>query len=110
MEEKKGFIKQIFDFSFGDFITPKIIAFLLGIAMVLNAIITIYWIVMMFQASTWLGILFIIFSPIVYLLLMLVARIYLELVIVTFKIVGHLDDIKKSLGGEKSAPAAPSQE
>jgi len=109
MEEKKGFIKQIFDFSFSDFVTPKIIAALLGIAMILSAIFTIVWIVGGFKASVGLGILFLILSPLVYLLLMLGARIYLELVIVMFKIAGHLDEIKKSLGGEKAEATVPSR-
>jgi Domain of unknown function (DUF4282) len=109
MDEPKGLIKSIFDFSFSEFVTPKVIKFLLGLAMVMSAISAIVIIVRAFNVGVLAGIVVLLLSPVIYCLLMLVARIYLELVIVMFKIAGHLDEIKKSLGGEKAEAAVSSR-
>ena len=107
--EEKGFLGTIFDFSFTEFVTTKVIKFLLALAMVVNVIVTIFWIVGGFNISTLTGILFIILSPVVYLILMLFARIYLELIIVIFRIAENLIKIRNSLssqsgGGEEVTP------
>ncbi len=103
--EEKGLIGTIFDLSFDKFITTKVIKFLLVVAMVANAIVTIAVIVSVWQGSTWLGILALILSPVIYLLLMLASRIYLELIIVAFRIVEHVSGIEELLKKKEVAPA-----
>ncbi len=109
MEEPKGLIKSIFDFSFSEFVTPKVIKFLLGLFMVLNGIWVIVMIVGAFAGGAGTGILVLILSPAIYLLIMLLTRVYLELVLVAFKIVEHLGVIRKNLGGEKAPAPAPQE-
>jgi len=103
--EEKGLIGTIFDFSFDKFVTTKVIKFLLGLAMIANAIFTIAVIVSVWQGSTLLGILALILSPVIYVLLMLVSRIYLELIIVAFRIVEHVGGIEEILKKREAAPA-----
>ncbi len=99
--QEKGFLSIIFDFSFTEFVTTKVIKFLLGLAIVVNVIVTIFWIGGGFSVSTLTGILFIILSPVIYLILMLFARIYLELIIVIFRIAENLIKIRNSLSSEQ---------
>ena len=103
--EEKGMIGTIFDFSFDRFVTTKVIKILLGLAMLFNAVATIGIIVKGFGASAWAGILSLILSPVIYLIMMLVARIYLELIIVAFRIVEHLSGIEELLKKKEAAPA-----
>lgn len=99
--EEKGFLATIFDFSFSEFVTTKVIKFLLGLAMVVNVIFTIMVIANGFSNSTFQGIIFIILSPVIYLILMLFSRIYLELIIVIFRIAENLIKIREGLAPEK---------
>lgn len=103
--EEKGLIGTIFDFSFDRFVTTKVIKFLLGLAMIANAVLTIMIIVGGFQNGALAGIVALILSPVIYVLLMLVSRIYLELIIVAFRIVEHLGGIEDLLKKKEAAPA-----
>lgn len=104
--EEKGFLATIFDFSFTEFVTTKVIKFLLGLAMVVNIIVTIFWIVGGFNISILMGILSVVLSPVIYLILMLFSRIYLELIIVIFRIAENLIKIRENLGSQQSGDGA----
>lgn len=99
--QEKGFLATIFDFSFTEFVTTKVIKFLLGLAMVANVIFTIFVIIGAFQSGALGGIITLILSPVIYLILMLFSRIYLELIIVIFRIAENLIKIRESLAPEK---------
>ena len=108
--QDKGFIGTLFDFSFSEFITTKVIKVLLGLAMLFNAVLTISLIVSSFFADGLVGTIVLILSPLLYLVLMLFSRIYLELIIVIFRIAENLMAIREKLGapeieitGEESA-------
>ena len=96
--QDKGFLGTLFDFSFSEFITTKVIKFILGLAMVVNAILTIVFIVGAFQTGWLGGIIVLILSPLLYLIMMLISRIYLELIIVIFRIAENLIAIRDKLG------------
>ena len=110
--QEKGFISTIFDFSFSEFVTTKVIKFLLGLAVIANAVITIAAIIGAFSNSVLGGIIVLIISPLIFLLLMLMSRIYLELIIVIFRIAENLIAIRDGLGsrppegGESGSSAA----
>jgi len=99
MENQKGFVGMIFDASFSEFVTTRVIKVLLYLAMVVNALWTIGIIVMGFKSGVGAGIIALIISPLIYIILMLVARIYLELLIVIFRIADELKSIRIKLGG-----------
>jgi hypothetical protein len=98
--KEKGFFKSLFDISFDAFITTKIIKFVYVLLMVIIGIMAIWGIVFAFIASTWLGVLTLfILAPIGFLIYIIIVRIWLELVIVIFKIAentGHLAKQDKS--------------
>lgn len=99
--QDKGFLGTMFDFSFSEFITTKVIKVLLGLAMIINAVITIFVIVNAFRAGVVGGIIVLIISPLIYLIMMLFSRIYLELIIVVFRIAENLMAIKEKLGAKE---------
>jgi len=84
--QNKGSIGMLFDLSFKEFVTTRIIKVIFIIGVVFAAIGTLVLIVSGFSASAGRGILFIILSPIVFLLYVLVARIWCEIIIVVFRI------------------------
>jgi hypothetical protein len=88
-----GFFGTLFDFSFSEFLTPKIIKILYAIGLVLAAIGALVFIGAGFHRGAGIGIIFLIISPVVFLLYALGVRIYLEILLVLFRIAGRVDEI-----------------
>jgi uncharacterized membrane protein YedE/YeeE len=91
----KGFFGALFDFSFSEFITTKIIKVLYGIGMVLSGIAALVMIVFGFKTSVGTGILFLILSPIAFLIMAILYRVWLEFIIVIFRIAENTGDMAK---------------
>jgi Domain of unknown function (DUF4282) len=88
-----SFLGALFDFSFSEFVTPKMIRILYGIGLVLAVIGALAFIVGGFHRSTGIGVLFLILSPLIFLLYTIAVRIYLEILIVLFRIAGWVEKI-----------------
>ena len=87
MDTQAGFLRALFDTRFGTLITPKIIRVLYILTIIVLALVAIAFIIGGFQNSVGLGIAtLLIFAPLGFLIYLIVARIWLELVIVAFKI------------------------
>ena len=88
-----NFLNALFDFSFTHLITTKIIKVLYGIFMVLAGLAALGAIIAGFSASAEQGILILILSPLIFLLYAIMARVWLELIIVIFRIAEHTAEI-----------------
>jgi hypothetical protein len=95
MEEAKGFFGALFDFSFTEFVTTKIIKVLFALAIIGSAIAAIAYIAMSFSASSGLGVVVLLLSPAIFILYVILARVWLEVIIVLFRIAEHVSDIAK---------------
>lgn len=82
----KGSVGMLFNLSFTEFVTTRVIKVLFIIGVIFAAIGTIALIVAGFSAGAGMGILFLLLSPIVFLLYVLAARIWCEMIIVLFRI------------------------
>jgi hypothetical protein len=89
VEQVKGFFGKLFDLSFKDFVTPKIIKILFVIAMVVSCIAGLGIIGMGFSSGALAGVASIIVAPIAVVLYIIIARVWLELVLVIFSIEEH---------------------
>ena len=94
--DNKSFISSLFDFSFSSYVTPKFIKFLFIVGVILTAIATILLIVFGFMSHIAVGVVLLIFSPIIYFLYVLAVRIYLELIIVIFRLQSDVAEILKN--------------
>jgi hypothetical protein len=88
-----GFFGTLFDFSFSEFLTPKVIKVLYAIGLLLAAIGALVFIVAGFHRGAGVGIIFLVISPVVFVLYALAVRIYLEIMLVLFRIAGRVDEI-----------------
>ena len=86
METPKGFFTTLFDFSFSEFIVPKIIKVLFGIGIIGAAIFALGMIVSGFAGHWARGLLMIILSPVFFALGVIIVRVYMELILVLFRI------------------------
>lgn len=88
-----GFFESLMDTRFDHLITPKLIRFLYVVAMIVLAIGAIVFIIAGFANDVGSGIVALIVAPIVALIYLIVTRLWLELIIVTFKIRDAADKI-----------------
>ncbi len=95
----KGFVAALFDFSFASFITTKIIKFLFALQLIAAVLILLGGIVTgimtMVNASVLAGLLTIVLAPIGAVAFVVFGRLYLELVIVIFRIAEDIGDINR---------------
>jgi hypothetical protein len=86
MEYRRGLIESLFDTSFSDFITVRFIRFLYVVSLVLAGLAVIAF-VFGALANSWLGGIFCaIIAPVLFLLYAIGIRIWLELILVIFRI------------------------
>jgi len=87
MNGRTGFVASLFDLSFTEFVTTRIIKLLFVLAIIGSAIGALGIVIAGFSSdSTAAGVLALLFSPVVFLLYVLLSRIWLELLIVVFRI------------------------
>jgi len=84
--EKKGFFGSLFDLSFTEFVTTRIVAVLYVIGIIWAGIIGLAILIGGFKGGVGAGILGLIVAPVVFLICVLWTRVWLEVVIVFFRI------------------------
>jgi hypothetical protein len=99
---EKGFFASLFDMSFSEFVTIRIIKLLYTLGIVLAGIAGLIFIVSGFANGIGTGILFLLLSPFIVLIYILFARIWLELIIVVFRIAENTSQLVKM---QKQGPA-----
>jgi hypothetical protein len=82
----QGFFESLMDTRFDSLITPKLIRFLYVVSMVILAIGVIVFIIAGFANDAGSGVLALILAPLGALIYLIVIRLYLELIVVAFKI------------------------
>ena len=108
MDTHEGFLKGLFDTRFGTLITPKIIRVLYILTMIVLALVAISFIIGAFNNSVGWGIAaLVVFAPLGFLLYLIVARIWLELVIVAFKINESAQQISAHTATTAGSPPPP---
>jgi hypothetical protein len=95
---KRGFFESLMDTGFDSLITPKLITFLYVVSMVLLAIGTLFVIIAGFASEVGTGILLLFLAPLVALIYLIVIRLWLELIVVTFKIREATEETARNTG------------
>ena len=93
---QRSFFESLMDTRFNSLITPKLIRFLYIVGMIALAIGTLVWVIAGFTHSAGEGVLFLILAPIVALVYLIVVRLYLELIVVAFKIRDAAEEIAEN--------------
>lgn len=106
MEEKKCFWSCLFDLSFTEFITTRVIKILYMLGIGIAAIVGLMLIITAFTKGFAVGLLHVIAAPIVFILIVIVLRICMELVLTLFRIE---ENTRKPVPAEEAAPAPPQE-
>lgn len=89
-----GFLGALFDFTFSEFITTRIVKFIYILAIFVAALGCLGWVLGAFSHSFIAGLGALIVAPLGFLLYICVARVWLEIVIVIFRIAESLRTIE----------------
>jgi len=101
-EPRQGFFASLMDTRFDSLITPKLIRFLYVVSMIGLAIGTVIFVIAAFADKASSGILMLVLAPLVALIYLIVVRLWLELIVVTFKI----RDAAEQIAGNTQRPTA----
>jgi hypothetical protein len=94
MDQTKGFFESLFDLSFTAFITSKLIKLLYVLSIAGAALASLFLIIFCFNISTTAGVLMLLIGgPLLFLLSVIYARVFLEIMIVIFRISEHIAEI-----------------
>ena len=116
--EEKGFFGKLFDFSFEEFVTPTIIKVVYAIILVVIGIVSLVALIAALSSGEAGSIITaIVVVPVLALLYLILARIWMEVVVVIFRIAGPVQDSSETLlrieqllarqGGSPPAPPSP---
>ena len=99
LSDTKGFIGSLFDFGFTSFVTTKVVKVLYVLIMVLLSLTTLAFVISAFAAKPVLGIfVLVIVAPILFFVYLAVWRIFLEILIISFRIAEDLRAIRERGG------------
>lgn len=102
-----SFFSALFDFSFKEYVTTKIIKFLYVVAIILAALLWLGVLIASFTQGVGYVIGAIIICPIGFFLQVIFTRVGYEILIVVFGIAEGVRDMAFSLTGGRKAPVAP---
>ena len=88
-----GFFRALFDFSFTEFVTTRLIRLLYAIGVLVAAAIAIAAILRGLNEGAGAAVIALIFAPLIFLLVVILARVWLEIIIVVFRIAEYLRDM-----------------
>jgi uncharacterized membrane protein len=101
---EKGFFARLFDMSFSDFITVRLIKVLYILGIIAAGIGGLMFIISGFMAGVGMGILFLILSPVLVLFYILMVRVWLELILVVFRIAENTTQLVTMKEQEAATP------
>ncbi len=87
-----NFFETLFDFSFKEFVTTKIIKIIYAIGILFAAIGALALLIKGFQQNFFLGILALLLTPVAFVIYSILVRVSLEIIIVLFRIA---EDVRK---------------
>lgn len=101
-----GFLRSLVDFSFSRFVTTEIVKFLYVLAILWHALTTLVLLIGAFTQDPAVGILALFLLPLYFFLAVLLSRVFLEVVVVVFRIADYLRDIRAARPVERWTPAS----
>lgn len=93
--KKVSFLQTLFDFSFRQFVSPRMMKFLYSLSMIFAGLIALLLIIIGFEVSAWFGIFaLLIGAPLLFLLTVIFNRVILEMVLVIFRMADCMENIR----------------
>ncbi len=105
---KMDSLPALFDFSFSRFVSPKMMKFLYLLSILLAGLTAVFFIIDGFRASLWFGTFaLLIGAPLMFLLIVVSSRVFLETILMIFQIADHTASIGVPPAGLPTAEERP---
>lgn len=108
--EEKGFFASLFDLSFSEFITPRIIKLLFVMSIIVSAIGAGMLLVSGLNQGAVAAFFALIGAPLLFLLYVIMARVWLEVIMVLFRIADNTDQLAGRGNTQTAADQEPESE
>jgi hypothetical protein len=92
-----GFFQALFDFTFSQFVTEYLIRVLYILALIVAVLAAVSSAVALFSQGLLIGLFSILLAPLAFVLVMVVARVWLEMLVVLFRIASYLREINEKV-------------
>jgi len=100
-----GFLHPLIDFSFHRSVTVKMMKFLYLLSILCAGLIALFLILLGFETSRWLGFFaLLVGAPVVFLITVIFSRVFLEMILVVFRMADHSADRGVAHVKEKAEP------
>jgi len=87
-------LQAFFDFSFGRFVSPRMMKLLYALSILFAGLLAVFLVIAGFKASIWFGIFaLLIGAPLIFLLTVVSSRVLLETILMIFRIADHTANI-----------------
>lgn len=86
---------NLFDFEMREIITTRMLPLIYRVAVVAMAALVVLGVVTAFLQSPWLGLVWLLFGPVVFLILVVVVRVFLEFVMAVFRMLVYIEIIDR---------------
>jgi hypothetical protein len=96
-EGESDFWGSLFDFTFSRFVTEHLIRVLYILAFILAVIAAVSSAVALFSQGLMAGLFSILLAPLAFVLVMVIARVWLEMLVVLFRIASYLREINEKV-------------
>jgi len=87
---ERGFVTSLMDFSFSEFVTPRIVSVLYMIGIIMTGMLVIAIVISSFKLDTTAGLFALLLSPLIIIINVIMLRLWLEVIVVLFKIHGGI--------------------
>ena len=108
--QKKGFFAALFDMSFSSFITVRIVQLLYWLSLIGIGLTILILVIALVSRSVGAGVLGLILAPFIFIIWAIFVRVYLETIIVLFKIADNKGEMAAAGGQPHGGQPAAKQE
>jgi hypothetical protein len=87
----RDLLRNLFDFEMREIITTRMLPLIYRFAVLSMAALVVLGVVTAFIQSVWMGLVWMLFGPIVFLILVVVVRVFLEFVMAVFRMLVYIE-------------------
>jgi hypothetical protein len=103
IHQKVDLLRVLFSFSFNQKVSLKLVKFLFSLSIFSAGLMAIFFVIMGFKLSIWFGIFsLLIGAPLIFFLIVIYSRVFLEMILVIFRMADHMTETTMTNTEEKS--------
>lgn len=91
----RDLLRNLFDFEMREIVTTRMLPLIYRVAVIAMAALVVLGVVTAFIQSVWMGLAWMLFGPIVFLILVVIVRVFLEFVMAVFRMLVYIEILER---------------